>query len=87
MTPHEKINSLALGLLENSIVALKAKIEKALNSSGVDLDAWSPTNNPMILPKSILIAVLESEADEYKCDGTSFEKEVKRNVKALRYYI
>jgi len=41
----------------------------------------------MILPKCIVVAVLESEADQYKATGTSFEKEVKKEVRNLRCFI
>jgi len=74
-------------MLERSIPAMEDNLKKVLNSGAIDVDNWDENNNPMILPKTILIALLESEADQYKAKGTSFEKEINKGVKNLKYFI
>jgi len=88
MNKKKQIKKLVIESLDRSVKEIKEKlIDKALNSGAVDVDKWSKDNNPMILPKSILIAVLLSEADQYSGVGTSFEKQVKKEVKNLRCFV
>ena len=54
-------------------VKTKKNIKKALTCGALDTEAWDEKNAPMILPKIIAIAVLESEANQYKAEGTPFE--------------
>jgi len=74
-------------MLEYANKDMIKKITKALNSSAIDVDGWEPDNNPMILPKIILIAILETEAEQYKATGTCFEKQVKKEVKNLKLFL
>ena len=82
-----KIKKLVKEMLINSNYEMLKKIDKALNSGAVDVESWDENNNSMILPKIILIAILENEADQYKATGTVFENEVKKGVRYLRYMI
>ena len=81
------IAQLVKDMLNESHEAMLKKIDKALNSGAVDVDEWDKTNNPMILPKCILIAILQDEATQYEAKGTSFEKQVKAEVKNIRYFL
>ena len=63
------------------------KIDRALNSGALDIENWNEKTSPMILPKTIATAILESEATQYSARGTSFERRIKRDVKNLRYFI
>ena len=83
----EKIEKLVNDMLTDCLEIMKQDIKKTLNSCSLDIENWDEKNNKMIIPKSILIAVLEKNANQYKATGTSFEKEVKKNVKNLSYYI
>jgi len=80
----DKVKALAIEMIKNSQKSLEALVEKALNSGALDVDEWDENSNPMILPKCIVIAVLEEEADQYKAKGTSFEKQMKKEVKNLK---
>jgi hypothetical protein len=82
-----KIKALAVEMIKNSQDSLLELVEKALNSGAIDVDSWDENHNKMILPKCIVVAALESEADQYKGTGTCFEKEVKKEVRNLRYFI
>lgn len=62
-------------------------IKKAVNSGALDIEGWEPDQNPMILPKIIAIAILENIAEGLKGKGTSFEKQVKKEVKNLKCFI
>ena len=86
-TKKKKIKALAKKMLKNSLKEMEAKIDKALNSGALDVDNWDENSNSMILPKVIVVAIMETEADQYKASGTSFEKEVKKEVKNLKCFI
>ena len=87
MENSDKISKLANEMLDESIPHIRKMIERALRSGAIDVEGWDEENKPMILPKTILIAALESEADQYRPTGTSFEKEVNKEVKNIRYFI
>jgi len=53
----------------------------------VDTESWSKDNSPMILPKCIVTAILQDESTQYEGKGTSFEKQVKKEVKNIRYFL
>ena len=87
MSNRNKIKALAIQMLQDSQKEMEAKVEKALNSGAFDIDDWDENPNSMILPKIIVIAIMEDEADQYKATGTSFEKEVKKGVSNLKCLI
>jgi hypothetical protein len=77
----ETIEILVNEMLDDAFNAIKKKVTKAINSGGLDVDSWDENVNKMILPKTIVIALLEDEAEQYKGKGTSFEKKVAKDVK------
>ena len=70
--------------LSSDILDIAAKI---LNSGCVDVENYDPKSNGMILPKTILVAILQDFAEAYACKGTSFEKQIKKDVKNIRMFI
>jgi len=82
-----EIKNLAVEMLTMALPKMEELIEKALNSGALDIDSWDSNSNPMILPKTILIAVLETEAEQYKCKGSSFEKPMNKEIKNLKYFL
>jgi len=90
MTTQEKknkIKSLAEDMIKESFEAMIKKVEKALNSGAIDVDSWDENNSPMILPKCIVTAILQDESTQYEGKGTSFEKQVRKEVKNIRYFL
>jgi hypothetical protein len=90
MTTEEKkqaIKQHCVDMLAGSFNQIERKIDKALNCGAIDADQWDESHNFMILPKSILSAVLISEAIEYSGKGTGFEKEMKKDINNLRHFI
>ena len=83
----EKVKSLVSDMLKESYESMISKIDKALNSGAIDIDNWDEKNSPMILPKCIVTALLEQESTQYAGSGTSFEKEIKKEVKNIRYFL
>jgi hypothetical protein len=73
-------------LIESHKKALKS-IDRVLNSGCVDVDGWDENNAPMVLPKSILTAILEEESMQYGARGTKYEKQIKKEVKNIRYFL
>jgi hypothetical protein len=86
-TNQEKIKIIVDRLIDRSMIELKKKVDTAINSGSLDIDNWDELNSPMIIPKIILIALLENEAEQYKGYNTSFEKEIKKEVKNLKYFL
>lgn len=87
MSKKEQIAELVKEMLNESHEAMIMKIDKVLNSGCVDVESWSRDNSPMILPKSIVIALLQNESNQYNCIGTRFEKEVKSMANKIKYML
>lgn len=84
---HKKIKSLVEDMLNYSHKAMFEKIESTLNSGAIDIDSWDEKNAPMILPKCIAAALLQSESTQYEGKGTSHEKKIKKEISKLKYFI
>lgn len=74
-------------LLEGAFDKIKDKVDKAINSGAIDIHSWDGNIGGMILPKTIVIALMEDEANQYKCEGTSFEKKMKKDVNNLKLFL
>jgi hypothetical protein len=83
----EQIAELVKEMLNESHEAMLKKIDKVLSSGCVDTESWSEDNAPMILPKCIVTSILQNESTQYEEKGTSFEKQVKKEVKNIRYFL
>ena len=82
-----QIKALVIDMLEESNKAMISKVEKVLNSGCIDIESWDKEINPMIIPKCIVTAILENESCQYQAKGTSFEKEIKKEVENIKYFI
>lgn len=82
-----KIAKLTKEMLKQSHDAMCRKVETVLNCGCLDLESWDETHTPMILPKSIVTAILQEESHQYNCHGTAFEKKLKREVKNIRNFL
>lgn len=74
-------------LLEKAVEAIRENIIKAVDCGALNLDDYKPEHDSMILPKIIMIAVLEEEASQYKGKGTRFEKQIKKEVVNLKLFL
>lgn len=88
LTKQQALKSLILEHLEYDYRDMRDRVvNRVLNSGAIDVDGWNPEYNRMILVHSVLIALFDSSADNRKATGTSFEKEVKSNVKNIRCFV
>lgn len=90
MTTQEKkdeIKSLVMELLETSRENMIKNIDKALRSVAIDIDGWDERYAKFKLPKTIATAILEQEATNWDGTGTGYEKEIKKEVKNIRYFL
>jgi len=90
MNTHEKkerIKSFVSEMLEYSHKNMLLKLDTVMNSGCIDIDSWDEKISPMILPKTIVTALLEHESVQYLGKGTSHEKTIKKEVKNIRYFI
>lgn len=83
----EKIKTLVKEMLKESHESMIKKIDKVLISGAIDIDNWDENIAPMILPKCIVTAILQNESKQYEAKGTSFEKEIKKEVNNIRYFL
>lgn len=83
----QKIKKLVKDMLIESHKKALKKIDKALNSGCINIDGWDEENAPMILPKCILTAILEDEARQYTARCTKYEKQMKKKVKNIKYFL
>lgn len=74
-------------MLDNALAEMKAKVGKVIVSGAIDIENWSPDYDSMLLPKAILIALLENEADQYKATGTTHERKVSKDVKSIKLFL
>jgi len=82
-----KIKKLVKEMLKDSYQLAIKDIDKTLNSGIIDIDSWEPDNTPMILPKCIITAILTKRSKDYEGKGTSFEKQIKKEVNNILYFI
>lgn len=81
------IKKLASEMISESTGEMLKKLDRVLESGCVDIDGWDESNAPMVLPKSIIAAILQSESFQYEGRGTSYEKRIKKEIKNIRYFI
>lgn len=74
-------------MLKQSHKAMVSNIDNAIKSGAIDIEAWDPDNAPMILPKCIVTAILIRESQQYEGKGTSYAKQIKKEVDNLLYFI
>ncbi|MFT6841803.1 MAG: hypothetical protein ACI8Q1_000238 [Parvicella sp.] len=82
-----KIKKLVKDLLIQSHKEALRKIDYALYSGAISLDDWDEDDTPLILPKSITVAILEEEAGQYRATGTSYEKKMNKEIKNIRRFL
>jgi hypothetical protein len=82
-----KVKTLAEDMLTESFELMIKKVEKVLTSGAIDIESWDEKNSPMILPKCIVTAILQNESTQYEGKGTTFEKQIKGEVKNIRYFL
>ncbi len=83
----DKISELTNQMLDDAIPHIRKSIERAIISGAIDVDGWDENHNKMLIPKAILVASLENEADQYKADGTSFERQVKKDIRNIKLFL
>ena len=74
-------------MLKDSHKSMVANIDKVFSSGAIDIDSWNNNSSPMIIPKCIVTALLEKESTQYSGSGTSFEKQIKKEVRNIRYFV
>lgn len=89
MSNRGKIKKLAVEMMTQSHESMVKAIDKALDCGALDIESWDENDMPMVIPKVIVKAVLESEANRYSARGTnvSFERKVNKEVKNLKYFL
>lgn len=69
--------------LNNAFEKMQEKITRAIQCDALDIEQYDSEFNTAIIPKTIVAALLLEEAEQWKCKGTSFEKQMEKDVKQL----
>lgn len=83
----KKIKSLVVDMLKQSNKAMTDKVDNLLKSGAIDIDNWDESNAPMVLPKCIVMALFDQEISQYSGRGTGFEKQIKKQIRNIRYFL
>ena len=83
----EQIKGLVVEMIGYSQEAMLEKLERVMNSGCIDIEGWDEENGKMLLPKTIVTALLESESYQYSGKGTAYERKIKKDVRNIRYFI
>lgn len=87
MNKKAQIKKLAIQMLKESFEKAKKKVDKAIACGAIDIDAWDSKSSPMLVPKAIVTAILLDESTQYDASGTSFEKQMKKDIKNIGLYL
>lgn len=87
MTKKKQIQKLAKEMLKESYAAQLKKVEKIIESGAIDSESWDENSNKMLLPKAIVTAILEHEADQFSGRGTGHEKNQKKEIRNIKYFL
>jgi len=82
-----RVKLLVSEMLRESYFTMVKNIDTVLQSEAIDIDAWDDSINPMILPKCITAAILQRESVQYEGIGTSFEKQIKKEIRNIKYFL
>jgi hypothetical protein len=75
-------------MMKDSQKHMQDKLEKVLSSGCIDIDDWDPEHAPMIIPKLILCALLESESYQYDIPKShSNRRALMKEKKNIAYFI
>ena len=86
-TKAEKVEALVLGMLSDCVDRMKKDVKKIISSSAVRHDDWDEDNDPMLLPKSILIAVLEGNAEQYLCKLSPYSIIIRKDANKIKNHL
>lgn len=84
-----KIKKLVLEMLKARKSIINEKIDRALNSGCIDVDKWDEKTAPMITPKCIIVAIMETEAYSFSPIGCSktIIKESRKETNNIKLFI
>jgi hypothetical protein len=87
VTNKEKIKSLVLEMLETSHKAMINKLDNVFkHNTVINIDNWNVSNEPMIIPKNIVVALLESEANQYTVPNSyPNARKIKQQTELIKY--
>lgn len=81
----DKIKQHVLDMLSDSNNHMLKKLDNLFEHGDLDVNEWDDSA-PMVLPKSIVAALLNHESNQYLAKGTMYEKIVKKNIQRFSYF-
>lgn len=81
------IKKLVYGMLWNSHKEMRINVEQVMKSGAIDIDNYDPKASPMVLPKTIVAAIIGHEQHQYLGTGTSYERAIKKNIRNIQYLL
>jgi hypothetical protein len=84
----DKIKDYVIDMLYESYSNQLKKLNKVLDSNCLDIDNWDISNAPMVLPKSIVVAILETEVKQYEAPKTYPKaRSIKKEINNIKLFI
>ena len=83
----EKIKEFTTEILAELFIIMHKQVEDVINSGVIDVEEWDENYAPMVVPKTIVTALLEQNSTQYDARGTSYHKEVKKLVRIIRHKV
>jgi hypothetical protein len=84
----QKIKDLVIDMLDRSYDKSVLSIDKILDSGCIDIDAWDENNGRMLVPKAIVMALLDYEKDQWSpSKRISSYKQVTKDFKNIRNFL
>ena len=87
MSNKEIVGNHVMDMIDDHYNQMVKKAQKLLESWAVNFDEWDADNSPMVLPKTIMTALLESEVHAYSAKWTTHERKVKKMASEFIYHI
>lgn len=74
-------------MIRESAAHAQSRVTEAIKSGAINIDDYDPVCAPMVLPKTITAALLQAEIRPLLGTGTKYEKQVKKDIKNLLYFL
>ena len=67
-------------LISDAVKGMRKNMDRAISSGSMDIKG---ADDNYILPISLLTALLREEINQYSCNGTVYEKQIKKESKNI----
>lgn len=81
------VRKLVWSMIHEAAKHAQSRITETIKSGAINIDEYDLEHAPMVLPKTITAALLQAEIRPLLGTGTKYEKQVKKDIKNILYFI